>query len=189
MTVLQSISRGLIPARLTVDDLYALTAAGLLAENERVELIDEEVVPMAAAKADRHSVMEARLNRGLVRALPDHLRLYPAPSITLSPGTLLEPDLAVLPKGAMIRSMRGPDLVLVVEVADSSPGCDLKVKAPLHAGHDVRECWVVDAVRQTIRVHRDPTATGYARVEEVDPDVSINLSFAPGASIRLADLD
>ena len=189
MTIFQSISKGLVPARLTVDEVYALTEAGVLAENERMELIDGEVVPTAAAKADWHSMMEARLNRGLVRALPDHLRLYPAPSITLARGTLLEPDLAVLPKGSMIRQMRGPDLLLVVEVADSSLSYDCRVKAPLYGTHGVREYWVVDAVRQTIRVHREPTAAGYGSVEELDPAVSIPLSFAPGTSIRLADLD
>ena len=189
MTVFQSISKGLIPARLTVDEVYALTEAGVFAENEPMELIDGEVVPIAAAKADWHAMMEARLTRGLVRALPDHLRLYPAPSITLAPRTLLEPDLAVLPKGAMIRQMRGPDLLLVVEVADSSLGYDCRVKAPLYALYGVPEYWVVDAVRQTIRVHRTPGPDGYLDVVEHDPDVAIPLLFAPGITITLADLD
>ncbi len=189
MTIFQDIRKGLIPARLTVDDVYALTAAGVLAENERMELIDGEVVPMAAAKANWHSMMEARLNRGLVRALQDEFRLYPAPSITLSPGTLLEPDLAVLPKGAMIRDMRGPDLLLVVEVADSSLSYDLRVKAPLYAAGGVREYWVVDAVRQTIRVHLDTLDGSYHDVEEHDANVAVMPTLLPGLSIRLDDLD
>jgi Uma2 family endonuclease len=189
VTVFQSIKKGLIPARLSVDDVYALTAAGVLAENERMELIDGEVVPMAAAKANWHSMMEARLNRGIVRGLPDQLRLYPAPSITLSPGTLLEPDLVVLPKGSLIREMRGPDLLLVVEVADSSLSYDCRVKAPIYASYGVREYWVADAVRQTVRVHRAPTRSGYDDVEEFDPDVTITPVTIPELTIRLADLD
>jgi Uma2 family endonuclease len=189
MTVFQEIRKGRIPARLTVDEVYALTEAGVFAENERMELIDGEVVPMAAAKANWHSMMEARLTRGLVRALPDGQRLYPAPSITLSPGTLLEPDVVVLPKDSMIREMRGPDLLLVIEVSDSSLSYDLRVKAPLFASHGVQEYWVVDAVRQTIRVHRQPEGGLYRDVEEHSDDATITPLLLPGVAIRLDALD
>ena len=80
MTILQDIQSGAIPARLTVDQVYELTAAGVFAENENFELIDGEIVPMAAAKADWHEIMKSRLNRALVRGLPDHLRLFVEPS-------------------------------------------------------------------------------------------------------------
>ena len=179
----------MIPARLTVDEVYALTESGVLREGERFELIDGEVVPMAAAKADWHAIMEARLNHGLVSAMPEHARVYLAPSITLAPRLLLEPDLAVLPRGAMIRSIRGPDILLVVEVSDSSLSYDLHVKAPLYAEHGVREYWVVDAVRQTVRVHKSPTSGAYADVEEYDADVAITPSLLPDMMIQLDTLD
>lgn len=189
MTVFQNIRKGLIPARLTVNEVYNLTEAGVFAENERMELIDGEIVPMAAAKANWHSMMEARLNRMLVKALPDHAWLYPAPSITLSSGTLLEPDLVVLPRRSMIRQMRGPDLLLVVEVSDSLLSYDLRVKAPLYAAYGVREYWVVDEGRQTVRVHRDPDERGYRDVEEYDADIAITPVLLPDVVIRLDELD
>lgn len=189
MTVFQNIRKGLIPARLSVDEVYALTDAGVFAENEPMELIDGEVVPMAAAKANWHSMMEARLNRAIVLALSDEARLYPSPSITLAVDILVEPDLVVLPKGSMIRGMRGPDLLLAIEVSDSSLGYDLRVKAPLYARHGVREYWVVDAVRQTIRVHRLPAATGYADVEEYEAHDAVSALLLPGVTIRLDQLD
>lgn len=189
MTVFQNIRKGLIPARLSVDEVYALTEAGVLREGERFELIDGEIVPTAAAKANWHGIMEARLIHALVRSIPDEFRLYPAPSITLAPRTLLEPDLAVLPRGAMIQDIRGPDILLVVEVADSSLSYDLKVKAPLYAEHGVREYWVVDAVRQTVRVHREPHGVTYQDVEEYDSDVAIAPLLLDGVVIKLDDLD
>ena len=188
MTIFQNIRKGLIPAQLSVDDVYALTEAGVLREGERFELIDGEVVPMAAAKANWHSIMEARLIRAL-RSIPDHADLYPAPSITLAPDILLEPDLAVLPRGSMIRDVRGPDMLLVIEIADSSLSYDLRVKAPLYAEHGVREYWVVDAVRQTVRVHRDPRSGVYRDVEEYDADVAIMPLLLDGVVIRLDELD
>lgn len=189
MTVFQDIKAGTIPARLTVDEVYELTRAGVFAENEQMELIEGEIVPMAAAKASWHSIMEGRLNRGLVLALPDWARVYPAPSLTLSPDTLVEPDLLVMPKGSLMREKRGPDVLLAVEVADSSLSYDLRFKAPLYATHGVREYWVVDAVRQTLRAHRAPEGGRYGDVVEYGADEPVTALLLPGVTIRLDDLD
>lgn len=134
-------------------------------------------------------MMEARLNRVLVRSIPDDVDVYIAPSITFAPDLLLEPDLAILPRGSMIRDVRGPDILLVVEIADSSLSYDLRVKAPLYAQHGVREYWVVDAVRRTVRVHRDPRDGTYRDVEEYDADVAISPALVGGIVVKLDDLD
>ena len=189
MTVFQNIQKGLIPARLTVDQVYELTAAGVFLENENFELIDGEIVPMAAAKADWHEIMKSRLNRALVLSLPTDARLFPEASVTLAPDILVEPDLSVWRKGGLPRSMRGPDLLLLIEVSDSSLGYDLRVKAPLYARYGVREYWVVDAVRQTIRVHRAPVGAGYTDVQEYEAHDAVTALLLPGVVIRLDALD
>lgn len=189
MTLFQNMRRGLFPARLTVDEIYDLTTAGVLRENERIELIEGEVVPMAAAKADWHALMESKLTWGFAQRLPAAARLYPAPSLTLSADTLLEPDLVVLPRGSMIRQMRGPDVLLLIEVADSSLSYDLRVKAPLYARYGVRDYWVVDAVRQTIRIHRAAEDGVYADVEEYEAHDTVTPLLFPDLAIRLDALD
>lgn len=189
MTVFQNIRRGLIPARLTVDEVYALTASGVLREGEKVELIEGEVVPMSAAKADWHSIMESRLTRALVPAISREQRFYPAPSITLAAGTLLEPDLVIAPRTIMPRDLRGPDLLLVIEVADSSLPYDLRVKAPLYARYGVRDYWVVDAVRQTVRIHRAPEDGRYGDVEEYEAHDIVAPLLLPGITLCLDTLD
>ena len=188
MTIFQDIQAGTLPARLTVDEVFELTAAGVFREGEHFELVYGEIVPMAAAKADWHSIMESRLTRALVRALSDDLRLFVEASVTLSADLLLEPDLAVWPTGMFPRTVRGPDLALVIEVADSSIAYDLKVKAPLYARHGVREYWVVDAVRQTIRVHRSPVDGVFTDVAEVEAHQPVAAAFA-NVTIRLDQLD
>lgn len=189
MTLFQNVRRGLLPARLTVDEIYDLTAAGVLRENEHIELIEGEVVPMAAAKANWHSMMEGRLNWALVRGLPDAVRVYPAPSLTLSENTLVEPDLLVVPVGTKMRGLRGPDVLLLIEVADSSLPYDLRVKAPLYAQHGIRDYWVVDAVRQTIRIHRAPEGGVYSDVEEYEAHDTVAPLLFPDVAIRLDTLD
>ncbi len=189
MTVFQDIQAGNLPTRLSVDDVYALTEAGVFRENENFELIDGEIVPMAAAKANWHEIMKSRLTRALVLSLPDHARLFVEPSVTLAPAMLVEPDLAVWRNGGLPREMRGPDLLLVIEVADSSIGYDLRVKAPIYAGHGVRDYWVVDAVRQTIRVHRAPFEGRYRDVQEFEAHDRVAALLLDSVAIQLDTLD
>lgn len=188
MTIWQDIKAGTIPARLTVDEVYDLTAAGVLHEGAHFELIDGEIVPMAAAKANWHDQMATKLIRALVRALPDTLRLHVEASVTLDIGTLLEPDLAVWPAGLLTRDVRGADLALVIEVADSSLPYDLRVKAPLYARFGVRDYWVVDAVRQTIRVHRGAVDGRYTDVDEYEAHQPV-ATLEAGVTVRLDQLD
>lgn len=189
MTVFQNVKKGLIPARLTVADVYALTESGVFRSDDHFELIDGGIVPMAAAKADWHSIMVSRLTRAIVRGLVGDNRLYVEASISLSEMTLVEPDLAVWNRHILPRQVRGPDLLWVIEVADSSLPYDLRVKAPLYAQHGVREYWVVDAVRQTIRVHRAPNGGVYGDVEEYEAHDTVAPLLLSGVSIRLDTLD
>ncbi|WP_404372014.1 Uma2 family endonuclease [Sphingomonas sp. MMS24-J45] len=189
MTVFQDIRKGIMPARLTVDQVYDLTAAGVFAKDDHFELIEGEIVPMAAAKADWHSIMVSRLTRGLVPALRGDARLFIEASVSLSPDVLVEPDLAVWDKSIRPRAVRGPELLLVIEVSDSSLGYDLRVKAPLYARHGIRDYWVVDAVRQTIRVHRLPGASGYGSVEEYEAHDPVTPALLPDVAVTLDALD
>lgn len=189
MTIFQEIQAGTIPARMTVAELYALTEAGVVAENEKIELIDGEVVPMAAAKARFHERMKNDLNRFLVLNLPEEARLKVESSITFEALTLLEPDLCVMPKGMETTDARGPDLLLVIEVADSSLPYDVRVKAPLYARFGVRDYWVVDAVRRTIRTHRAPMDGRYTDVVEYSEDQPVAPLLFPDLPLRLDVLD
>ena len=189
MTIFQNIRNGLIPARLTVDEVYSLTETGILREGDAFELIEGEIVPMAAAKANWHEQMKRKLTRALVLATEPPLGLFVEPSIRLADDILVEPDLTVWPFAVDMREVRGPDLLLVVEVSDSSLAYDLRVKAPLYAAHGVREYWVVDAVRQTVRVHRAAAGGTYSDVEEYEAHDAVSALFLPKLTVRLDALD
>ena len=189
MTVFQNVRKGLIPARLTVAEVYALQEAGVIDEGESFELIDGEIVPMAAAKFSHHERMKSRLNEAIVLAKPAGTALFVEPSVTLDESTFVEPDLAVWPRPIESQAVRGPDLLLVIEVAVSSLGYDLRLKAELYARHGIREYWVVDAVRETIRVHRLPVGDAYTDVEEYEAHDTVAPLLLPGVTIRLDTLD
>ena len=189
MSLFQSIRRGLIPARLTVADLYELTAAGVIDPKERFELVDGEVVPMAAAKSSPHERMKSQLNRALVGSVPDHSRVWVEPTITLDPRTTAEPDLAVWPVQIESEQVRGPDLLLLIEVAVSSLPYDVRDKAMRYAAYGVRDYWVVDAIRRTIRVHRAPASGRYGGVDEYAASDAVTALLMPSVSICLDLLD
>lgn len=185
VTVFQNIRRGLIPARLTVAEVYALQDAGVIDAGERFELIEGEIVPMSAAKFSRHEWMKSRLGEALILAKPQDVALYVEPSVALAEDTFVEPDLVLWPKGIESQDVRGPEILLLVEVADSSIAYDVRVKSRLYARHGVRDYWVVDAVRHTIRVHRAPGADGYRDVEEHDAHDPVRALLLPDVAIRL----
>lgn len=189
MTIFQNVRKGLIPARLTVADVYALQEAGVIDESDSFELIDGEIVPMAAAKFSDHERMKSRLIEALVKAKPDNVALFVKPSVAFSETTMLEPDLALWPWGIDSQVVRGPDLLLVVEVSVSSIAFDLTVKAGKYAAHGVRDYWVVDAIRKTIRVHRAPGEGAFTDVEEYEAHDTVSALLLPDVAICLGALD
>jgi Uma2 family endonuclease len=125
----------------------------------------------------------------LVSRGPDDLDLVPETTFRLSEDTYLEPDVVVYPSGLEPKDLRGQNVLLVVEIADSSKRYDMGRKAKLYASFGVRELWVIDAVRLTARVFRQPAADGYRETHDCSTAERIVPLFAPDAfALRLADL-
>lgn len=108
--------------RFTVAEVEALVAAGVMDEDERVELIRGELVPMSP-KGHEHEVIKVALLQRWYRAAPDDCRLAPETTFRLSADTYLEPDIVIYPRASGLKGLSGPGVLLVVEIADSSP-CD-----------------------------------------------------------------
>uniref|UniRef100_UPI0035CC986E Uma2 family endonuclease n=1 Tax=uncultured Sphingomonas sp. TaxID=158754 RepID=UPI0035CC986E len=189
MTVFQNIRKGLIPARLTVADVYALQEAGVIDERERFELLDGEIVPMAAAKFNHHEWMKSALNRAFVSATSRAVGVFVEASVALNVDTFVEPDLALWPRQIGTEEVRCPDILLLVEVVVSSLAYDLRDKARRYATAGLADYWVVDAVRKTIRVHRAPIDGRYRDVEEYEAHDPVNALLLPEVTIRLDTLD
>ena len=188
MSIYQDIQAGRVPARLTVADLYALQDAGIIDADEHFELEDGEVIPLAAAKSSPHERTKSQLIRHFARTAPNDVRLFVEATIALDDVTTAEPDLALWPRAIESQEVRGPDLLLVVEVAVSSLPYDVGSKARRYARHGVRDYWVVDAIRRTIRIHRNPVDGRYTDVDEVEADQPVEALLA-GVTVRLDQLD
>jgi Uma2 family endonuclease len=164
-----------LPRRFTAGDLRLMLDAGILREDERVELLDGELVEMAA-KGFAHDVVKNALMRRLVPVLSDSIYLGIESTLQLGPGLLLEPDLLLAPTNVRSASpegfctIPGSEILLVIEVAASSLAYDRGRKAALYARHGVREYWVIDAQERGARVHRGPAEGVYRDVVEMSRD-------------------
>src|ERR1700691_4120661 len=124
-------AEGLPRRRFTVAEVEAMVAAGVMEEDERVELIGGELVPMSP-KGSHHEVLKAALQRRWYRAAPDEVDLVPETTFRLSEDTYLEPDIIIYPRASGIPGLRADNALLVVEIADSSLRYDVGRKAALY---------------------------------------------------------
>jgi Uma2 family endonuclease len=174
-------AEGLPRRRFTVAELERMTAAGILDEDERIELIGGEIVPMSP-KGNHHEILKTALTIYWSRNLPDDLLFTTETTFRLSADTYLEPDFVFYPKAAGWQGLTGTTAVLVVEIADTSLGYDLGRKADLYAAFGIAELWVIDAVKLEAHIHRLPTPTGYRWKD----DLSASERLVPQSASALA---
>ena len=172
----------------TVEEILRMIDAGVIGRDEKFELIEGEIVPVPP-RHDPHERVKSGLNLVIARWLPGDLWLGVESSIYLAERTFVEPDLSIFPRSLKLKEVRGPNLLLVIEVADSSRAFDLGVKARLYASYGVPELWVVDAETRVTTVHTGPTAAGWASIRDVAPTEWLYPTALPGLTIRLADID
>lgn len=147
----------------TVEDYYAMAEAGVLAAEDRVELIDGEILEMSPI-GSRHAAHVNRLNRWLTLALGERAVLSVQNPLRLDDFAEPEPDLAVLrPREDFYAEAHpGPlDVLLLIEVSDSSLVFDRQVKLPIYAAHGILEVWVVNLIESRIEVHHTPQGREY----------------------------
>ncbi|MGQ0672725.1 MAG: Uma2 family endonuclease [Hyphomicrobium sp.] len=181
-------AEGLPRWRWTLAEFERFIELGILTEDDRVELIGGELVPMAA-KGARHENLKAALTNWAYRRLPSELQLVIELGWRPDRETYCEPDLIFFP--AEFRSVtRTPpnEVRLLVEVAESSLKFDTSTKAPLYARLGVKEYWVVNAVTLETRVHRKPSGDAYEMVVTIGQDERLNPRWVPEIALRLREL-
>jgi Uma2 family endonuclease len=178
----------------TVDDISRMIKAGVIREDEKFELIEGEIVIMAA-KSVTHERIKSALTVAVSRALPDDLTVGVEATLRLTDTIMLEPDLAVFPKELFKKSATGfaqlepGEAHLVIEIAASSLAYDKGLKARLYARHRVKEFWVIDANERIAWVHTGPSGDGWSSLVKRGPQDALTTQALPGFSIRLGEID
>lgn len=175
--------------RFDVHQYHRMAEAGILDEDDHVELIDGEIVEMAAV-GGRHIRTVNRLNmllsspasrRELVVSVQNPLRLDDA--------TEPEPDLVLLSEDSGEEVPKAHEALLVVEVAETSLSWDRNVKLVRYARAEVPEVWLVDLFSSSVEVYTGPRPDGsYATVRTLGADAELACGALGGLGSRVSEI-
>jgi Uma2 family endonuclease len=174
--------------RITADEYCRMAEIGLLAPEARVELIDGEILDMPPIGKDHESVVD-QLTHLFVRAVDELAIVRVQGSVRLGSMSMPQPDITVLkPRPDFYRSRRAlaSDVLLIIEVSDSTLRFDRDVKVPLYARHGIPEVWIVDLQHDRLHFYRslvdgeyrdeastsDPGVASPAALPQISVDVS-----------------
>ena len=176
----------------TVQEYHLMTEAGVFANNERVELIEGEIIQMAAI-GTRHASSVKRLTR-CFSLIPEELAtLGVQDPIQLTERTEPQPDVVLLQPRADYYATAHPipsEVLLLVEVSDSTVDFDRNIKVPIYARSGIQEVWLCDLEVNCLEVYRYPTANGYTSIQKFErgemvsplafPDFEVSVDFILG---------
>jgi Uma2 family endonuclease len=173
--------------RFSVDEYHQMGAAGILPADARVELIDGQIVAMSPV-GDPHVVAVTRCGRAFAPAwVAGRLTLHTQDPIRLDRHNEPQPDLALARPGVEAAPRPG-ELLLAIEVADTSLEYDRAVKVPLYARAGIPETWVLNVRDRALEVYREPGPAGYARMVTYQPNQRVAAAAFPDLVLRVADL-
>lgn len=176
--------------RFTADEYTRMAEEGIIPPHARVELIDGEIIEMSPI-GSRHNAFVDRLTRLLVTRLGDGAIVRVQGSIRLDERVVPQPDFTVLrPRDDFYEDgLPGPgDVLLVVEVADSSLSYDRSEKSRLYGRYGIPEYWLLDLVQNSILVHTEPGPMAYQHVEIRNRDDVWNSHSLPGLRVGGAEI-
>src|SRR5438552_12601784 len=151
----------------TVDEFYRMSDAGILPHDGRFELIRGEIIEMPLPGSP-HAGRVKRLNYLFISRLQETAIVAIQDPVFLDIHSMPLPDVALLKPRADFYTEAHPspsDILLLVEVADTSVWYATKIKAPLYAEFSIPEYWLLDIQKDIVVVHTEPAAGEYRQVE------------------------
>ncbi|MCU0565632.1 MAG: Uma2 family endonuclease [Oculatellaceae cyanobacterium Prado106] len=175
--------------RFNVEQYHQMVETGILSAHDRIELIRGEIFDMSPI-GRKHAACVRRLIRLLSQRVGEALLDVQDP-IELDERSEPQPDVVLLRPREDFYETGHPqiaDILLIIEVADSSLDYDQDVKIPAYAEAGVAEVWLVDLNGEAIAVHRDPSQQGYRSVQQYGRGESIGISAFPETGIAVDEV-
>jgi Uma2 family endonuclease len=175
---------------ISAEEYLRMGEAGVFAPEARLELIEGEIIEMAPIGSP-HAGTVMILNRLLGRAAGDSAIVLVQSPLILGDRSVPQPDLALLRPRVDSYTRSHPsaaDVLLVIEVADTTLAFDVETKIPLYARAGVVEAWVVDLQERALRVFRDPGASGYRTRFAASGDEKVAATLLPQVAVTASAL-
>jgi Uma2 family endonuclease len=176
--------------RFTVDDYHRMAACGILGEDDRVELLDGEVVEMTPFGL-RHLARVDWLNDWLTRALHGRAIVRVQGSVRLDPHSEPQPDLAILRYRSDFYAQvhaGPPDILFLIEVSDTSAGFDRDVKLRVYGRAGIAEVWLVNLPADRLEIYRTPQGDVYRDVTHLHRGDRIAPAAFPDLILPVTDI-
>lgn len=172
----------------TVPEFEKLGKAGIFGEDDRVELLNGEIIVMSPI-GYRHATAVTKLTNALVLRAKGRYLVSPQNPFLLDNRSEPQPDLCLIDP-IVVEQSRHPepaDIFLVIEVADSTVHYDREEKLPAYARNGVREYWLLNLDKNHLEIYRRPEADQYREVWQRGPAESICLLAFPDVKLRVGD--
>lgn len=174
--------------RWTRQQYEQMVDAGVLTEDDPVELIDGQIVLMSPQNS-RHATVATLCQQALESICSDETFVRMQSPLAVGPDSEPEPDLAVVEGTPMSYWDHHPtDALLVIEVSETSLEKDREQKRLLYAEHDISEYWILNLVDRHLEIYRDPASGDYKTKTTHEPGATVAPLFAPDASLSVAAL-
>lgn len=165
--------------RFTTAEYERMAATGILREDDRIELIAGEIIQMNPI-GGRHIQSVNRLTRLLSHIAGEQALVSVQNPIRLSDNSEPQPDLALLRDRDYVTEIpAAADVLLTIEVADSSLAYDRGQKLPLYAAAGIPEAWLVDLIAGSIERHTEPRTDGYRLIARASRGESLASTVMP----------
>ncbi|HET6756404.1 MAG TPA: Uma2 family endonuclease [Burkholderiales bacterium] len=180
------------PARrhFTVTEYYRMGEAGIFSEDDRVELIQGDIVEMSPIGI-RHASCVDRLAKLLQQQVGQQCIVRVQNPVRLNELSEPQPDIALLKQRDDFYATRHPlpeDVLLIVEVAETSAGFDRKMKAPLYAAAGIPELWIIDLIAGLIEIHSQPLGGSYQWVSKIVRGEMLVSNALSGSQLSTTDI-
>ena len=175
--------------RFTIEDFHRMAEAGILSETDRVELLHGEIVEMTPIHS-RHAAGVDRLARLFFETAGKRAHIRIQNPIRIPDHSEPQPDLVLarLRDDDYAGSHPGPgDVLLLVEVSDTTAGYDREVKIPLYAAAGIPEVWLVDLPGRAVEVYQDPAGDVFKTRHRRGPGQHLDCSGLAGVQISVTD--
>ena len=177
--------------RFTVDEYERMAQVGVLTRCDRVELLDGEIVEMTPI-GDRHASVVARLGALFSGRLGNRTIVWPQNPVMLRVvRSVPQPDIVLVRprKNFYVDGKPGPkDILLLVEVMDTSAEKDRRVKLPLYARAGIAETWLIDVQAGRVEIFRRPTKKGYGEATTLERGARLTPQAFPDLELTVEDL-
>lgn len=176
--------------RFTTDEYAQIIAAGVIGEDDRLELLEGEIVEMSPI-GPSHSSCVVRLTGLLYKLDSPHILIRVQDPIHLGEYSQPQPDISLVQWREDYYAKGHPepeDILLLIEIAESSYSYDRDMKLPLYARAGISEVWIVALLQQTVDVYRGPSKAGYRETRQLRRGDALSALNLPDLSLTVESI-